>query len=380
MSQEQRNQDSIDHWHMQRALDLARHGQGCVEPNPMVGCVVARGAEIVGEGWHRRFGKEHAEVEALHIAGPRAAGATLYVTLEPCCHYGKTPPCSHAIIAARVGRVVAAMRDPFTKVDGGGLRELMAAGIEASVGLMEAEAQELNAPYLKLLAIGRPWVIAKWAMTLDGKIATRTGASRWISGECSRKRVHSIRGRVDAILVGRGTVEADDPLLTARPPGPRTALRVVADTQARISPQCKLLQTARETPVLIAVGEEATAESCDRLRGLGCEVFPMVGKTPGERLLSLLDEFGKRRMTNILVEGGSRLLGSLADGDLIDEMHVFVAPKIFGGHGAPGPVGGCGVAQVANALRLRKPHWELLEDDLYLYGRVQRAAETGMPK
>ena len=198
----------LDLWHMQRALALAAAGQGAVEPNPMVGCVIARGAEIIGEGWHRRFGGDHAEVEALRLVGPRAAGATLYVTLEPCCHFGKTPPCTRAILAAGIRRVVAAMPDPFPQVAGGGTAELRAAGVEVELGLLEDDARRLNAPYLKLLQRGRPWVLAKWAMTLDGKIATRTGASRWISGEPSRQAVHALRGRMDAIVVGRETAAA----------------------------------------------------------------------------------------------------------------------------------------------------------------------------
>src|SRR5262245_56892479 len=203
------------HW-MLRALDLARRGQGFVEPNPMVGCVIVRDGQVVGEGWHQRFGGEHAEIEALVAAGKQAAGGTRYVTLEPCCHYGKTPPCTEAIIPAGIKRVVAAMRDPYPKVAGGGVRQLEGAGIAVEVGLHEAEARELNAPYLKLLQAGRPWVIAKWAMTLDGKIATRSGYSQWISSDASRAIAHELRGRVDAILIGRRTAQIDDPLLTAR--------------------------------------------------------------------------------------------------------------------------------------------------------------------
>ena len=233
-----------DLWHMRRALELAAQGQGAVEPNPMVGCVIARGAEILGEGWHRRFGGAHAEVEALKLAGERARGATVYVTLEPCCHHGKTPPCTRAILDAGVARVVAAMPDPFPQVAGGGLAELRAAGIEVQSGVLEEEARKLNAPYLKLLSTGRPWIIAKWAMTLDGKIATAAGDSRWISCLDSRSIVHQLRGRVDAIVVGRGTAAADDPLLTARPPGPRTAMRIVVDTRASLSPQSQLVRTA----------------------------------------------------------------------------------------------------------------------------------------
>ena len=244
------SQDSeLDSWQMARALELAARGEGFVEPNPMVGCVIARGAEIIGEGWHRKFGGPHAEVEALHVAGTRARGATLYVTLEPCCHQGKTPPCTDAILASGLGRVVVAQRDPFPAVAGGGIERLRQAGLAVEVGLREAEARRLNAPYLKLTESGRPWVIAKWAMTLDGKLASRTGDSRWISNEASRAIVHQLRGRVDAIVVGRGTAGQDDPLLTARPAGPRVATRIVLDTRASLASDSQLVTTAGEAPV-----------------------------------------------------------------------------------------------------------------------------------
>ncbi|MGD0900025.1 MAG: bifunctional diaminohydroxyphosphoribosylaminopyrimidine deaminase/5-amino-6-(5-phosphoribosylamino)uracil reductase RibD, partial [Thermoguttaceae bacterium] len=310
------NQPDLDIWHMRRALELAARGQGAVEPNPMAGCVIAHGAEIIGEGWHRRFGGDHAEVEALGLAGSRARGASLYATLEPCCHQGKTPPCTRAILAAGVGRVVAAMLDPFVQVAGGGLAELAAAGIAVDVGLLEDDARQLNAPYLKLLATGRPWVMAKWAMTLDGKIATRTGQSRWISGPLSREAVHRLRGRVDAILTGRGTVQRDDPLLTARPGdcpdfrghhrAPtrsvgrhgrengtvpfRTATRVVVDSRASLGSGSQLVRTAGEAPVLVAAGPEASEADRRRLSDLGCEVAIFDGPTPAARLGALLDD------------------------------------------------------------------------------------------
>src|SRR5207253_7885382 len=215
-----------------RALELAERGRGYVEPNPLVGAVVVHDGRIIGEGWHQRYGEAHAEVNALTAAGDAARGATLYVTLEPCCHHGKTPPCTDAVLRAGVQRVVAAMLDPFPQVSGKGADLLRAAGVTVDVGLCEAEARRLNAPYLKLLATGLPYVTAKWAMTLDGKIATRTGDSKWISNEASRRRVHELRGRMDAIIVGIGTALADDPLLTARPTGPRTPARIVLDSRA----------------------------------------------------------------------------------------------------------------------------------------------------
>jgi diaminohydroxyphosphoribosylaminopyrimidine deaminase/5-amino-6-(5-phosphoribosylamino)uracil reductase len=369
----------IDLWHMRRALELAVQGQGVVEPNPMVGCVIARGAEIIGEGWHRRFGGDHAEVEALRLAGARARGAALYVNLEPCCHVGKTPPCTRAVLAGGVRRVVAAMRDPFPQVAGGGLAELQAAGVAVEVGLLEHEARQLNAPYLKLLSTGRPWILAKWAMTLDGKIATCTGESRWVSDEQSRQVVHALRGRVDAIVVGSETARRDDPLLTARPPGPRTALRVVLDSRALLSSASQLVRTVREAPVLVAAGPEASAADQQRLRSAGCEVVVFQQASPVECLEALLAELGRRRMTNVLVEGGSRLLGSLLDSRAIDEVHAFIAPKLVGGADALGPIAGRGIAEMSAALALEQVEIQQLGADVYVRARLGEAARGRPP-
>jgi len=363
------NQSEIDLWHMQRALELARQGQGHVEPNPMVGCVVVRGAEIIGQGWHRRFGDAHAEIEALRLAGPRAAGATMVVTLEPCCHQGKTPPCTQAIIQSGIRRVVVAQRDPFSEVAGDGIDQLKAAGTQVDIGLLENEARRLNAPYLKLVTTGRPWTIAKWAMTLDGKIATRSGESRWISGEASRRVVHTLRGCVDAVIVGSQTARHDDPLLTARPPGPRVPIRIVLDSCAAISSESQLVKTARQTPVLVAASTQASPSDRQRLTNAGCEVFMCNGDTPAARLDSLLAELGRRRMTNVLVEGGAAVLGSFLDAGAIDEVHVFIAPKLIGGRDAPGPVAGTGLTELATALHIADPHVETVTGDIYVHGR-----------
>lgn len=362
----------LDRWHMRRALELAAQGRGHVEPNPLVGCVIARGAEIIAEGWHRHYGGPHAEIDALAMAGSRAAGATVYVTLEPCCHFGKTPPCTAALISAGVARVVAAMRDPFPAVSGKGAAELAAAGIEVELGVLEDDARWLNAPYLKLVGSVMPWVIAKWAMTLDGKIATSSGDSRWISSEASRQLVHELRGRMDAILVGSGTVHRDDPLLTARPPGPRHAARVVVDSQATLAPESQLARTAKEIPVIVAAAASAPAENRRRLAAAGCEVLSLAGVTHSERLVELLRELGRRRMTNVLVEGGGKLLGQFADLGEIDELHVFISPRVVGGEAAPSPVGGSGLARLADAISVDAPLWRQSGDDLYFSGRVAK--------
>jgi diaminohydroxyphosphoribosylaminopyrimidine deaminase/5-amino-6-(5-phosphoribosylamino)uracil reductase len=320
---------------MKQALRLAKRGEGRVEPNPMVGCVIVRDGRIAGEGWHDEFGGPHAEIVALQkVDKALLRGATAYVTLEPCCHHGKTPPCSKALMIAGVARVVIAMEDPFPAVDGGGIDELKAAGTVCDVGLLADEARELNAPYLMRLNNGRPWVIAKWAQTRDGKMAMADG-TRWISNERSREVVQQLRGRVDAIIVGSGTVRADDPLLTARPKNPadvkRKALRIAVDSRASLPLESQLVQTASDVPVLLAVSDAAPDDAVKRLHEAGVQIFYCDGETYGDRLKSLLDELGRRRMTNVLVEGGSRLLHTLFDIYAIDEVHVFTAPKDAGG-------------------------------------------------
>ncbi len=369
-------QADLDLWHLRRALELAAQGQGWVEPNPMVGCVVARGAEIIGEGWHRRYGGAHAEVEALAVAGERARGAALYVTLEPCSHFGKTPPCTEAILAAGVARVVVAAGDPAAHASGRGLAQLAAAGVEVSLGLAEAEARRLMGPYLRLLEQGRPWVLAKWAMTLDGKLATRSGDSRWISSDESRQRVHRLRGRMDAIVVGIGTALADDPLLTARPAGPRVPLRIVLDSRARLPLASQLVRTAAQAGVMVVVGPAAAAERCRALEQAGCEVWRCDAPSPPERWEQLLHELGRRRLTNLLCEGGGQVLGSLFDAQLVDEVHVFVAPRLIGGARATPALAGEGQEWMAQAWRLDDAAWETVGGDLYVRGRVAGASDA----
>ncbi|MFO0937951.1 MAG: bifunctional diaminohydroxyphosphoribosylaminopyrimidine deaminase/5-amino-6-(5-phosphoribosylamino)uracil reductase RibD [Gemmataceae bacterium] len=348
--------------HMRRALALARQGQGSVEPNPMVGAVVLNAdSVVVGEGYHERFGGPHAEVHALARAGDAAVGGTLIVTLEPCCHFGKTPPCSDAVIRAGVRRVVVGMADPFPKVAGGGIAALTAAGIEVVSGVCQSECERLNAPYLKLLRSGRPWVIQKWAMSLDGKIATRTRDSKWISSIASRKWVHDLRGRVDAVIVGAQTVRSDDPLLTARPPGPRVPTRVVVTSSGNLPGECQLLRTARESPLLIA-SNQANAAALEPWKDAGAEVLAIA------KLDDLFAELGQRRMTNVLVEGGAKLHGSIRDAGLADELVAFVAPIIVGGESAAGPVAGDGAETIADSLKLKDVEVTTIGGDVMVRG------------
>ncbi|MCA9148992.1 MAG: bifunctional diaminohydroxyphosphoribosylaminopyrimidine deaminase/5-amino-6-(5-phosphoribosylamino)uracil reductase RibD [Planctomycetales bacterium] len=367
------DQAATDARHMQRALQLAALGRGLVEPNPMVGCVLAHGDRIVGEGWHHAYGGHHAEVNAIESAGAAARGATLYVTLEPCCHHGKTPPCTDAVLRSGVQRVVIAVEDPFPQVSGQGIQRLRSAGLQVDVGLLAAEALDLNAPFEQLIRQRRPWIIAKWAMTLDGKLATRSGQSQWISSPASREIVHQLRGRMDAILVGSGTAIADNPLLTARPAGPRTAARVVFDSQASLSTDSQLAQTANDFPTVIVTGPTADPSKVTALHNCGCEIIECVGETHQARLAEMLTEFGRRRWTNVLVEGGNRLLGLLWDMQTVNEVHAFVAPKIWGGADAPSPIGGLGIDSPESGATLHGLQQQIIDSDIYMSGRVTYA-------
>ncbi|NOT00535.1 MAG: bifunctional diaminohydroxyphosphoribosylaminopyrimidine deaminase/5-amino-6-(5-phosphoribosylamino)uracil reductase RibD [Phycisphaerales bacterium] len=323
-----------DERHMRRALALARRGLGRVEPNPMVGCVLVRNGRVVGEGYHRRFGRAHAEVEALHDAGRAARGATVYVTLEPCAHTGKTPPCTDALIRAGVAHVVAAVKDPNPLVAGKGVRALQRAGIRVDVGLLESDVRELNAPYLKRVETGRPYVILKWAQSLDGRIATPRGGSPTISGPEALRWVHRLRARVDGIIVGIGTVLADDPQLTARDvPIRRVATRIVLDSNLRTPPGSRLVRSAGQTPVVLLATEGAMRRHAKRAARLTSASVEIVTCRPRARRIDLtdaLDKLGRRGMTNLLIEGGAEVIAGFLAGRLVDEAVVFISPMVVG--------------------------------------------------
>jgi diaminohydroxyphosphoribosylaminopyrimidine deaminase / 5-amino-6-(5-phosphoribosylamino)uracil reductase len=364
---------------MRRAIEIAARGAGRVEPNPLVGAIIVdEDLHLIGEGWHEQFGGPHAEVMALAIAGSRARGGTLFVTLEPCCHFGKTPPCVDAILAAGLHRVVIAMQDPFPQVAGRGIEKLRAAKLDVSVGLQEDEARRLTAPFCKLVASGLPYVHAKWAMSLDGRIATASGASKWISNAASRQVVHVLRGRMDAIAVGVGTALADDPLLTARPAGPRTATRIVFDSRARLPVESQLIRTIDQAPVLVVCSSLASRDQVARLRDAGAEVLEVGSAAPNADAgrpdpAALLAELGRRKMTNLLLEGGAELLGTFFDRRLIDEVHVFIAPKLLGGVGAKSPLGGIGRSSPSDLPDLDHAQTENLDGDLYIHGQLVRS-------
>jgi diaminohydroxyphosphoribosylaminopyrimidine deaminase/5-amino-6-(5-phosphoribosylamino)uracil reductase len=354
---------------MDLALALAARGRGAVEPNPMVGATIVKGRRIIAQGFHRRFGGPHAEVEALRKAGRRARGAELFVTLEPCSHFGKTPPCADAIIAAGIKRVVIAMKDPFKLVRGRSIARLRSAGIRVDVGLLGARARELNAPFIRLRTSGLPYVIAKYAMTADGNIATASGDSHWISCETSRRIVHYLRGRVDAIVIGVDTAVADDPLLTARPAGRRVPARIVLDSSARLPQRLRLVRTAKAAPLIVAVTSVATPKRVKALRSRGAEVLVLPGRGRVD-VRALLRELGRREMTNVLVEGGAKVLGSFFAAGLVDECLIFIAPKIAGD--GTRPVAGFKVSRMNRAVALYDVSYGRAGCDVVLTGKVRR--------
>lgn len=361
---------------MRQAIRLADRGLGAVEPNPIVGCVLVRDGKLIGQGWHQQFGGPHAEIHALADCED-ARGATAYVTLEPCCHHGKTPPCSDALIRAGVTRVVIAVTDPFTEVSGGGIQALKAAGIQVLQDCLTEEAKEGLAAYLKRVTTGRPWVIAKWAMSVDGRIATSTGESQWITGEASRREVHRLRGRVDAIAVGMGTVIADDPSLTARPPGPRTAVRLVFARHRVPSTQSQLVRTSSQTPTLLIAGPAIPDAQLAHLADYEVDAFQCQAEAPEKMILEALEYLGSPNnltstaMTHIMVEGGGQLLGSFASAGELDECHVYIGSKLIGGNQAPGPVGDPGVSDLSEAQGFKLRSTDIFGDDVRLvFGRT----------
>ena len=354
----------IDSHYMNLALRLAGRGRGLVEPNPMVGAVLVRNATIIGQGWHQICGGPHAEINALADAVATPRRATLYVTLEPCCHTGKTGPCTQAIIAAGIKRVVVAMQDPNALVCGQGIAELRRAGIHVDIGTLEAQAKELNRPFIKWITTHQPYVIAKWAQTLDGCIADRNGKSQWISSPESRELVHQLRGRVDGIMVGIGTAIADDPMLTARPasrPICRTATRIILDSQCSLPLNSQLVLTAATTATMVLYHQSPTGAALRRARKLAQRGVKCIGirtdKNGTVDPAAALTELGKHNFTNILVEGGPKVLGSMLQKNLLDEGLVFIAPKLAGDQNARHAVEGIALKSINQAalLKFAKP-------------------------
>jgi diaminohydroxyphosphoribosylaminopyrimidine deaminase/5-amino-6-(5-phosphoribosylamino)uracil reductase len=372
-----RSFEERDRAFMALALEEGRRALGRTSPNPAVGAVLVRDGRIVGRGQTRPPGGPHAEIVALREAGAAARGATLYVTLEPCAHHGRTPPCADALVEADVAEVHVALADPFPQVAGRGLVRLRAAGVRVTVGLGAAEARALHEGFLTRLARGRPHVTAKWAMTLDGRIATRTGHARWITGPAARREVHRLRDRIDGILVGVGTVLADDPLLTTRLPddeagdgGPHHPLRIVLDSAGRTPPDARLLRS--DTPGRTLIACTAAAPEARRVawRARGAEVLVVGGDGPRVDLQRLLADLGARGLNTLLVEGGGEVLASCFAAGLVDRALAFVAPKLIGGRAAPGPLGGVGAATMDRAYRLRDVVVRRFDDDLLICSEI----------
>lgn len=331
----------LDEKHMQMALKLAQKGVGSVEPNPAVGCVIVKGNQVIGKGWHKKFGAAHAEINAIEDCrnlGANPAGAAMYVTLEPCCHQGQTAPCTDAVIAAKLAKVVVATIDPSEHANGKGIEQLRDAGIEVQTGVCENEARLLNAPFIKFAATGKCWVVLKWAQTIDGKMAWADGGKdKWISNEQSRKDAHGLRRRTGTVLVGINTVLADDPLLTARPSKGKEITRIVLDSHLRIPLDSRLLASAKKMPVIIVASKgaaEANPQIAEQIRQTGAELFTCPDTQGQSNIHLLLDELSKRRIPQLLVEGGSRVITSFLKEGAADEIHVYVSPRIVGSLGA----------------------------------------------
>jgi diaminohydroxyphosphoribosylaminopyrimidine deaminase / 5-amino-6-(5-phosphoribosylamino)uracil reductase len=368
-----------DKAHMARAIELAGRGAGVVKPNPVVGAVIARGEEVLGEGYHERYGAAHAEVNAIEACGLEdLADATLYVSLEPCCHEGKTPPCTDAILQAGIKRVVVGSDDPTEKASGRGLGILRDEGVEVVLadGELATRARLLNQAFRKHARVGRPWVLFKSAMTLDGKVATRTGDSQWISGESSRALAHRWRASVDAVVVGIGTALADDPQLTARPEGELAELsmqprRVVFDTLARLPIDSQLVQAAAEIPLTVVVSRAAARSDTDALEAAGTQVLVATGENEPARVRSALEQLGTLGVSSVLLEGGPHLAGAFLDAGEIDELRLFLAPLLLGGSAARDPLEGMGVERISEATSALSFDFERVGDDLLISARLR---------
>ncbi|MBD3181233.1 bifunctional diaminohydroxyphosphoribosylaminopyrimidine deaminase/5-amino-6-(5-phosphoribosylamino)uracil reductase RibD [Candidatus Poribacteria bacterium] len=358
-----------DKEYMQLALELAEKARGRTSPNPMVGAVIVRDDKIVGQGYHRKAGTPHAEIHAIDDAGELAKGSTMYVSLEPCSHQGRTGPCTEAIIKAGLSRVVMAMEDPNPRVSGRGRQILQEHGLLVKSGIMEKEAQRLNEVFIKHITTGRPFITIKTAMTLDGKIATCTGESRWISCEESRNIVHRIRDEVDAIMVGIGTVLKDDPSLTTRLPdgNGKDPIRIILDSKGHIPLESRVLHLDSNAKTIIAVTSQVSERKLDEIRKYA-EVMILPSIDGRIDLNALMDKLGGMDITSLLVEGGARVNASIIKAELADRIMIFIAPKIVGGTTAPGPIGDTGIEKLSDAILIRDMVFESIGADIFITG------------
>lgn len=360
----------MDEEYMKRALELAKNGTGYTNPNPLVGAVIVKDGIIIGEGYHFAYGGNHAEINAFLNAKSDVKGATMYVTLEPCSHFGKTPPCANAIVQKGIKKVVIGLMDPNPLVSGRGIEILRDNGIEVVTGVLEEECKKINEVFLKYIITGRPFCILKTAMTLDGKIATSTGHSKWITSEISRKYVHELRHRVAAIMVGIGTVIADDPSLTARIENKdaKDPIRIVVDSSARIPLDSKVLHLESKAKTIIVTTEKAEKDKLRILEEMGAEIIITPLKNGRVDLTYLMQILGKRKIDSVLLEGGSDLNYSAIEDGIVDKINTFIAPKIIGGNKAKTPIGGLGKATMGEAIVIRDMEIYRFGDDLMIEG------------
>ncbi len=359
-----------DYW-MKQALRLAEKGWGRTSPNPMVGAVLLKDGKVVGRGYHARAGEAHAEILALRQAGEEAKGATLYINLEPCTHHGRTPPCAPEVIEAKVRRAVIGMEDPNPLIRGKGVDTLRRAGLEVRVGILEKECQRLNEAFCKYILKKEPFVTLKAAATLDGKIATRGGDSKWISSETSRRFVHRLRDKVDGILVGIGTILKDDPMLTARIKGGRDPYRIILDSRLRIPEGAKVVNLS-PSKTIIATTELAPRDRIERLENKGARVVLLGSKEGRIDLRACLSKLAEMEMMHLLVEGGSQVNGSFLDEGLIDKLLLFLSPKLIGDSRAPGIFCGRGVASLNEAFLLKEFKVKRIGEDLLWEGYLEQ--------
>ena len=369
MNNESKSQRQTDESYMKRALELAVRGSGHVNPNPLVGAVIVRDGEILGEGWHEVYGQLHAERNAIahaKAAGHNLEGSTIYVTLEPCCHYGKTPPCTEAIIEEGIARVVVGSDDPNPLVSGKGFRILREQGIAVVTHVLKEECDAVNEVFFHYIRAGRPFVAMKYAMTLDGKIACHTGDSRWVTGEEARAHVQTLRNHYKGIMAGIGTVLADDPMLNCRMEGGRNPVRIICDSHLRIPLTSRLVQTAQEQPVIVACLPGADGEKLKLLEEKGVTVWEIPAKEGKIDLQRLMERLGENKIDGILLEGGGTLNESALQEGVVSKVYCYLAPKIFGGADAKTPVEGGGVALAADAWRLKRTRMRQLGEDILL--------------
>ena len=385
--------DHPDQTYMKLAIELALRGTGHTSPNPLVGAVIVKNNKIIGQGYHARYGDLHAERAALAACTESPEGATIYVTLEPCCHHGKQPPCTDAILESGIKRVIIGSRDPNPLVSGNGARILREHGVEVIEDFMRQECDAINPIFFHYIQTGRPYVTLKYAMTMDGKIAAKTGESRWITGEKARENVHKDRNRHAAILVGIGTVLADDPLLNCRIEGGKDPVRVICDTKLRIPLDSQIVRTAKDIPTILAVGEDflqgnweqaaSTQEIKSKLISLkaaGIRILPLPLRDGHLDLDALMEALGNEKIDSVLIEGGSQIAWSALSSGIVNKIQTYIAPKIFGSQKAPGPVGGDGVKLPAEAFALGAPEIKFLGDDILIESEVISCSQASLKK